>query len=32
MWLQTAKRPETGKKRLKQAVALLAQNKHLGMK
>lgn len=32
MWLQTAKRPETRKKRLKQAVALLAQNKHLGMK
>ena len=32
MWLQTAKRPETKQKRLKQAIVRLAQNKHLGMK
>ena len=32
MWLQTAKRPETREKRVKEAIGLLAQNKHLGMK
>jgi len=31
-WLQTAKRPETRKKRLQEAIALLEQNRELGMK
>lgn len=31
-WLQTAKRPETRKKRLQEAIELLARNKKLGMK
>jgi len=32
IWLQTAKRPETREKRLNEAIGLLEQNKHLGMK
>ena len=31
-WLQSAKKPETRKKRLKEAIGLLASNKKLGMK
>lgn len=31
-WLQSAKRPETREKRLKEAIELLASNKKLGMK
>ncbi len=31
-WLQSAKRPETREKRLKEAIELLARNKKLGMK
>lgn len=31
-WLQTAKRPETRKKRLQEAIELLARNKKPGMK
>jgi len=31
-WLQTAKRPETRKKRLEEALRLLEQNRKLGMK
>lgn len=31
-WLQTAKRPETRKKRLEEAIRLLEQNRKLGMK
>jgi len=31
-WLQSAKRPETREKRLKEAIDLLARNKKLGMK
>lgn len=31
-WLQSAKRPETRKKRLAEAIALLEENKKLGMK
>ena len=31
-WLQSAKRPETRKKRLAEAISLLEANKKLGMK
>jgi uncharacterized protein YdeI (YjbR/CyaY-like superfamily) len=31
-WLQSAKRPETRKKRLQEAISLLEENKKLGMK
>lgn len=31
-WLETAKRPETRKKRLEEAIRLLAENRKLGMK
>ena len=31
-WLQSAKRPETREKRLKEAIKLLAGNRKLGMK
>jgi uncharacterized protein YdeI (YjbR/CyaY-like superfamily) len=31
-WLQTAKRPETRKKRLEEAIRLLEANRKLGMK
>ena len=32
LWIETAKRPETRKKRLNEAIGLLQENRKLGMK